>query len=1129
MKLTVILIALFLLYALWTLLGLGNMHVRTVVGDSAFIFFSISSGALVVAQARRSHSPRTRKGWWFIAAGLLVYGLGTISWFYLEVVVQAPAFPSFADTFFVLVPLILTAGLVLLSGPPLRPDERMKVLLDSFMVLVLGLLIAWVFLFGLQHGEALNQPLVVRILTVYYPLAYLVAAATVVSATLRPTNQSRERMLRPLLVGAGIFFISQLLYSYASLVGIYHTGHPLDVVQILGLVLLCVAATRYPEDPSDEEMPDQRLRAGVWLIPYLVIMPAYGLMFFVLASGQSKNTLYVVAAGTMLITILVALRQMHAMWENIQGQEALRFQKTLLEAQGEASLDGILVVSPEGNIISFNQRFVEMWGIPEEVTATGSDEAALRTVLDNLQDPQGFLARVTYLYKHPDEESRDEIVLRDGRTFDRYSAPVKGEEDDEYHGRVWYFRDITEQKLSEAELQKAKEAADAANRAKSEFVANMSHEIRTPMNGVIGMTGLLMDTDLFPEQREYAETVRLSGENLLTIINDILDFSKVEAGKLDLEIIDFDLCTTAEDVVGLLAERAHAKGLELVSLVESDVPVALQGDPGRLNQVLTNLLSNAIKFTEAGEVVLRVALAEQTEGSAVLRFEVKDTGIGMSEDQRSRLFQPFSQADASTTRRYGGTGLGLAISKQLVELMGGEIGVESEPGEGSTFWFTARLEKQPEGASITPYRRDDLRVLVVYDNEANRKIVHEQVISWGMKNGMAEDGQSALKILRRAAEEGEPYDLAVVDLQMPKMDGMELASRIKADPSIASTRLILLTSLGLRGEAEQARRVGFGGYLTKPVRQSKLFDTIATVMSQPAGKVSAPKHDEAPIVTRRSLQEAQAHSRERRARAHVLVAEDNQVNQKVAVKMLERLGYRADVAANGLEALEALSRIPYAAVLMDVQMPEMDGYEATAEIRRREGTEGHTPIIAITANAMQGDREKALEAGMDDYVSKPVKSEELDEVLERWIPQEEEEEVEPETTPAAREVGSNGSASPNGTIDRSVLLGLRELQGEGEPDILKELIELFLEDAPNQVEALKEATEMGDAQSVERTAHTLKGSCGNLGAVRMAAICAELEVIRRSGDLAPILTQISRLEEEYGRVRAALEKEVLRS
>jgi two-component system, sensor histidine kinase and response regulator len=412
-----------------------------------------------------------------------------------------------------------------------------------------------------------------------------------------------------------------------------------------------------------------------------------------------------------------------------------------------------------------------------------------------------------------------------------------------------------------------------------------------------------------------------------------------------------------------------------------------------------------------------------------------------------------------------------------------------------------------------------LRVLVVDDNETNRKIVHGQVISWGMKNGQAKDGQEAIKMLRSAAEQDEPYDVAILDIHMPEMDGTELAEKIKADSSISSTGLVMMSSIGRRGESGEARRAGAEAYLTKPVRQSQLYDAIATVMTKPEKGAAAPeKKDEKQLVTSHSLREAKAQSRLR-----VLVAEDNQVNQKVAVKMLERLGYRADVAANGLEAVEALSRIPYSAVLMDVQMPEMDGYEATTEIRRREKSgERRTPIIAMTANAMEGDREKALEAGMDDYVSKPVKVEELDAVLERWLLQDEDK-VGHDTSALG---AASGTAAPDGSIDHSVLEGLRELQEEGEPDVLKELIELFLEDIPSQLKALREAEERDDAMSVERTAHTLKGSSGNMGATRMATLCAELEEVGGSGNLANAPELLEQLKAEFDRVRTVLRAEL---
>jgi two-component system, sensor histidine kinase and response regulator len=796
--------------------------------------------------------------------------------------------------------------------------------------------------------------------------------------------------------------------------------------------------------------------------------------------------------------------------------------RSRLAAIVKNSTDAIDSKTLDGIITSFNPSAEKLYGYSEE-EIKGKHISILMSP-EHIEEMEEILQRVGRGQTVSEYETVR--VSKNGRRIplSLTVSPVKNSAGDvvEVSGIA---RDITERKLAEQELRQAKEAAEKANRAKSEFLANMSHEIRTPMNGVIGMTGLLLDTELTPEQREYVETVRISGENLLTIINDILDFSKIEAGKMGLEVMDFDLRTTVEEVLGLLSERAQSKGLEFAGLVEQDVPRALRGDPGRLSQILTNLLGNSIKFTEEGEVILRAMVAQETEDTAMIRFEVADTGIGMTPDQQARLFRSFSQADASTTRKYGGTGLGLAISKQLIEMMGGQIGVESEPGEGSTFWFTARLEKQPEGAQATPRflaHLHGLRVLTVDDNETNCRIVHQQVTSWGMHDGCAEDGQRALEMLRSAAKSGRPYDLAILDMQMPGMDGIELARRIKDDPSVSSTRLIMLSSLG-QGAAEEALRVGIDIYLTKPVRQSRLFDAIATVMASEEASATLARAD-APLATLRSHSKVEAKARP--TNAHLLLAEDNPVNQKVATRMLEKLGYRVDVVGNGLEAVEALfSRIPYAAILMDVQMPEMDGHQATAEIRKRESQSGEparrTPIIAMTASAMQGDREKALEAGMDDYVSKPVKPEELDAVLARWTPQ-----PDGEEDSAPEEQTADGAAAPGGTtdpLDRSVLVGLRELGGQ---ELLAELAGLFLEDVPPQLEALREATEGGDASSVQRVAHTLKGSCGNMGAVRMATICAELEDVGRSGELERAQVVVERLEAEFGRVRPAFEAEI---
>jgi len=787
--------------------------------------------------------------------------------------------------------------------------------------------------------------------------------------------------------------------------------------------------------------------------------------------------------------------------ERRQAERQLKESEERYRDLFENANDLIQSAAPDGSLIYVNRAWREALGYSEEEVS--------RLSLFDIIHPDSLAHCIEMFERVMSGEKLDHVeamfVTKEGRTITVEGSTSCSLKDGKPSATRSIFRDITDRKRFEAELAQARDVALESARLKAEFLANMSHEIRTPMNAIIGMSGLLLDTDLTGEQREFAETVRSSAEALLTLMNDILDFSKIEAGKLTFETMDFDLRNAVEGAVDLLAEAAQTKGVELFSTVSIDVPTQLRGDPGRLRQVLLNLLSNAVKFTEQGEVIVRVTQENDTGSGALLRFAVSDSGIGIPEEAQRRIFEVFSQADGSTTRKYGGTGLGLAISRQLVEMLGGQIGVESAPGKGSTFWFTARFERQAEkiGRREEPRPQlERLRVLIIDDNATNRKLVHHQVTSWGMRNGAAENGEEALAVLRREAAAGDPYRIAILDMQMPEMDGLTLARAIKSDPAIAGTRLLMMTSLGRRDDAA-IREAGVELCLTKPVKQSQLFDCLATL----TGEYLV---DEPPQQRRAAHIAPQKLPRELRDQRRILVAEDNIVNQRVVLRQLQRLGYAADAVANGLEVLDALERIPYDVVLMDCQMPEMDGYEAATEMRRRQGNSRDTKIIAMTANALEGDRERCIAAGMDDYISKPVRQDALRDILERWT-QSPDESLEP--------------SDSTSVIDPSVIAELRALQSPADPAFFNHLIDLFIEETPHRLAAIRAALAKSNAEALAHEAHALMGSSAHLGATRMDALCEILEEQSRAGSINGAPALLSALEEEFARVRKALEAE----
>jgi PAS domain S-box-containing protein len=958
---------------------------RITIDDLLFPVFNGLAAACLLYAALRSgiYGGRARLAWTFLFAGQISFMLGDIIWAVLEVGFHQEPIASAADVFYLLYYPLFAIGILLLPAVPMTRKESLKLLLDTGIVMISAVLVFWAFLIEPTIAAANREYSEVLLVSLAYPVMDLILFFALLQLLFRTSGSAKQGPLMLLSIGVAIGIVTDAAYLLQSLQGIYETGSLLDLGWLtsyafagLAGVLQADTSKLDPNCPSNEAESRGKHLFHLAFFPYLCAAAAYIMLIW--TRYYLTDSFSAFSWGIGAIIGLVILRQIVALNENVQlyngarveiderrrAEALLRQSEERYRDVFETSPDVIFTISSkDGAITSLNPAFEKFlgWNAEEwlgrsfmEIVHPEDLPASLESFHDALQ---GRKARAQEL----------RCLSRSGEYLTAEIIGVPLIENGKIIGTLGFARNITERKQAQAELRRAKEAAEASTKAKSEFLANMSHEIRTPMNAVIGMAGLLLEADLAEEQRDYLETIRSSGNTLLALINDILDLSKIEGGKIELERQPFDLKKCVEESLDLVAANAAEKDLEIVCIYRENLPDMIIGDIIRLRQILVNILGNAVKFTENGEVELTITSLALEKGKVELQFAIRDTGIGISRDRMDRLFLSFSQVDSSTTRQYGGTGLGLSISKRFAEMMGGRIWAESELGKGSTFHFT--IVAQPS-ASVEALPSNSVlvgkRIVIGYKNDLARRMLAEAVRSWGMIPTVAASVKAAQEIL---GSELDAFDFIILDAALEDVDVL-LLSRVASRGKNVRALTVIFTAIG--GSLSRESQVDC--WLTKPIKPTQLRNLLVEHLTM---KIS-PKRDSEPINASTKPKEIEADRRDLR----ILVAEDNPVNQKVALSMLKRIGYRADVAANGIEVLKALERQQYDVVLMDVQMPEMDGFEATRRIR---SSGIKTRIIAITAHALNGDREACLSEGMDGYISKPIRMDELQEALEKII------------------------------------------------------------------------------------------------------------------------------------------------